>query len=63
MAVDIMVKAAVQGILHDTLEIKPGASKILKLLSRVAPETMLNFIDKTLQKARAKKLALENGQN
>lgn len=58
MAVDNMVSIAIKGILNDTLEIKPGLSKVLKIMSRVAPETMLNFFDKTLQKARAKKLNL-----
>ncbi len=56
MAVDKMVSVAIKGILNDTMEIKPGLSKILKIMSRVAPETMLNFFYKTLQKARAKKL-------
>lgn len=54
MKVEKMVKAAIKGILKDTYEIKPGASKILKLFSRVAPEIMLNFLDKTLQKAKDK---------
>ncbi|MET3982087.1 putative oxidoreductase [Mucilaginibacter sp. UYP25] len=56
MAVDKMVNIAIKGILNDTMEIKPGASKILKLMSRLAPEFILNFLDKTLQKARAKKV-------
>jgi uncharacterized oxidoreductase len=56
MAVDKMVSIAIKGILNDNMEIKPGASKILKIMSRLAPETMLNFLDKTLQKARAKKV-------
>lgn len=58
MEVDKMVKAAIKGILNDTYEIKPGVSKILKLMSRLAPDTILNFLDRTLQKAKAKKLAL-----
>ncbi len=58
MAVDKMVSAAIKGILNDQMEIKPGASKILKAMARIAPEFMLNFMDKTLQKAKAKKLAL-----
>lgn len=56
MAVKKMVNLSIKGILNDTLEIKPGLSKVLKLMSRLAPETMLNFFVKTLQKARAKKL-------
>lgn len=56
MAVDKMVEAAVKGLLNNTLEIKPGVSKILKLMSRVAPDLMLNFLNKTLQKAKTKKL-------
>jgi uncharacterized oxidoreductase len=56
MAVEKMVNIAIKGILNDKLEIKPGLSKVLKIMSRLAPEAFLNFLDKTLQKARAKKL-------
>jgi uncharacterized oxidoreductase len=58
MAVDKMVNVAIKGFINDRYEIKPGASKILKLMSRLAPEFMLGFFDKTLQKAMVKKLAL-----
>ena len=40
MAVDKMVSIALKGILNDTMEIKPGLSKVLKIMSRLAPETM-----------------------
>ena len=56
MAVDKMVSIAIKGILNDTVEIKPGLSSVLKVMSRLAPEFILNFMDKTLQKARQKKL-------
>lgn len=58
MGVNKMVKIAIKGILNDTYEIKPGVAKVLKLMSRIAPETVLNFLEKTLQKAKAKNLAL-----
>jgi uncharacterized oxidoreductase len=58
MAVDKMVNVAIKGLLNDTYEIKPGASKIMKLMSRIAPEFVLGILDKTLQKAIVKKLAL-----
>jgi uncharacterized oxidoreductase len=58
MSVEKMVKTTIKAILDDTFEINPGASKILKMMSRIAPETILNYIDKTLQKAKTKKLAL-----
>ncbi|MBC6113006.1 SDR family oxidoreductase [Pedobacter fastidiosus] len=56
MAVDKMVSIAIEGILNNKMEIKPGASRILKIMSRLAPETILNFLDRTLQKARTKKV-------
>ncbi len=55
MAVDKMVQAAISGIENDEWEIKPGISKVLKLMSRVAPNFFLNFMDKSIDKARAKK--------
>jgi len=56
MATDKMVGIAIKGLLKDELEIKPGLSKVLKIMSRLMPEFFLNFLDKTLQKARAKNL-------
>jgi uncharacterized oxidoreductase len=56
MATDKMVNIAIKGLLSDQLEIKPGLSKVLKIMSRLMPEFFLNFLDKTLQKARVKNL-------
>jgi uncharacterized oxidoreductase len=56
MATDKMVGLTIKGLLNDNLEIKPGLSKVLKIMSRLMPEFFLNFLDSTLQKARAKSL-------
>lgn len=58
MDVDKMVGAAIQGILNDKMEIKPGIAKVLKIMSRVAPNFILNFMDKSMEKAKAKQLSL-----
>jgi len=52
MKVDKMVNAAIKGILKDKPEILPGMSKALKLMGRIAPGFFLNFMDKTIAKAR-----------
>jgi uncharacterized oxidoreductase len=54
MKVDKMVSEAIVGILNDKFEILPGMSKILKLMSRMAPKFFMNFLDKTIEKARNK---------
>jgi uncharacterized oxidoreductase len=56
MAADKMISIAIKGLLNDDLEIKPGFSKVLKLMSRLMPEFFLNFLDKTLQKTKSKNL-------
>ncbi|OKS89627.1 SDR family oxidoreductase [Mucilaginibacter polytrichastri] len=56
MAVDKMIGIAIKGLLNDQLEIKPGFSKVLKFMSRLMPDFILNFLDKTLQKTRSKNL-------
>ena len=40
MAVDVLVKHAITGIESGKLEIRPGLSNILKIMSRVAPQFM-----------------------
>jgi len=50
MAVDKMIGITIKGLLNDQLEIKPGFSKVLKLMSRLMPEFFLRFLDKTLAK-------------
>ncbi|WP_440134390.1 SDR family oxidoreductase [Chitinophaga sancti] len=52
MPVDKMVRAAIQGILKDQMEILPGMAKALKLMGRVAPGFFLNFMNNTIEKAR-----------
>ncbi|MET4083901.1 putative oxidoreductase [Pedobacter sp. UYP30] len=58
MNVDKMVSAAIHGILKNKLEIKPGVAKVLKFMSRVAPNFILNFMDKSMDKAKAKLVSL-----
>ncbi|MDQ2718263.1 MAG: SDR family NAD(P)-dependent oxidoreductase [Bacteroidota bacterium] len=58
MDVDKMVGAAIHGMLKDKMEIKPGVAKVLKIMSRVAPNFILNFMDKSMEKAKAKQLTL-----
>lgn len=53
MKVDKMVKIAIHGILKDKKEIKPGVSKILKFMSRVAPNFFLNLLDKSIGKEKS----------
>lgn len=54
MKVNKMVKVAIAGILKDQTEILPGLSKVLKLMSRVAPAFFIGYLDKTLEKAMSK---------
>lgn len=54
MKVEEMVKIAIDGLLKDKLEIKPGLAKVLKLMSRVAPAFILNVMDKSIEKAKLK---------
>jgi len=56
MAVNKMVNIAVKGLLRDQLEIKPGISKVLKIMSRLMPEFFLGFLNKSLLKATLKNL-------
>ncbi len=41
MAVDKLVDATIKGIEHDTPEIYPGISKVLRIMSRIAPKLVL----------------------
>ncbi|WP_291148002.1 SDR family oxidoreductase [Flavobacterium sp. UBA7680] len=56
MKVDKMVEIAIDGILKNKVEIKPGLAKILKFMSRLAPNFILNVMDKTIEKAKAKQV-------
>lgn len=51
MKVDKMVSIAIKGILNNKFEIRPGLSNTLKLLSRIAPDTIMNFVNKRIEKA------------
>ncbi|MCE7067192.1 SDR family oxidoreductase [Dyadobacter sp. CY326] len=54
MKTDKMVSVAIKGIMKDTSEIKPGLSKLLKIMSRIAPDTALKMVDSTIRKATEK---------
>lgn len=54
MKVDKMVDETIKGMLKDKLEILPGMAKALMIMGRVAPNFFLNFMDKTIEKARKK---------
>ena len=58
MKVDKMVSIAIKGMLSDKLEIRPGLSNVLKIMSRVAPNFIMNMLHNTVEKAKAKKLPL-----
>lgn len=55
MKVEKMVQIAIKGIRKDKFVIKPGMSKALSLMGRIAPNFFLNYMDKTLEKAITKK--------
>jgi uncharacterized oxidoreductase len=56
MKVEKMVSVAINGLLKDKFEIKPGMSKALYFMGRIAPKFFLNFMHTTLEKAKKKKL-------
>lgn len=58
MKVDKMVQAAIQCILKDNMEIKPGAAEVLKFMGRIAPNFFMDFMDKSIKKAKAKQVSL-----
>jgi uncharacterized oxidoreductase len=41
MSVETLAKQALRGLEQDRLEIRPGESNVLKLMSRIAPEFAL----------------------
>ncbi len=53
MSVSKMVECAVKGIENNILEIRPGQSNMLKLMSRIAPQFILNQMSKTVDKMLA----------
>jgi uncharacterized oxidoreductase len=42
MDVAVLVRRAIAGIDADRLEIRPGLSNVLRLMSRIAPQFMFN---------------------
>lgn len=62
MKVEKMVSIAIQGILKDKLEIRPGMANLLKVMSRIAPNFILNQINNSLAKAKAKKISFQHAK-
>lgn len=52
MEVEKLVASAIRGILSGKPEVLPGAAKVIKLMSRVAPTFFFNFMAKTVDKAK-----------
>jgi uncharacterized oxidoreductase len=50
MKVEDMVKVAVSGMKADRLEIRPGQSNQLKMMSRIAPQFILNQLSKPVER-------------
>jgi uncharacterized oxidoreductase len=53
MKTDKMVAAAVKGMANDQLEIRPGQSNQLKLMSRLAPQFILKMMSKPVDRMLA----------
>jgi len=54
MRVEDMVRVAIKGILKDRFEINPGLSKVMKLMSRIAPGFFTKLINRNIEKAKLK---------
>ena len=54
MTVQDMVKAAVKGMQADQFEIRPGQSNQLKIMSRLAPQFILDQMSKPVNRMLAK---------
>jgi uncharacterized oxidoreductase len=53
MKVQVLAKRAIDGLRKNTLEIRPGLSNVLKLMSRVAPQFILKLLGKPTDKMLA----------
>ncbi len=53
MEVSAMVKCAIQGLENDRLEIRPGQSNMLKLMSRLAPQFIFTQLSKPVDRMLA----------
>ena len=60
MDVARLSRLAIQAMSKDKLEIRPGQSNILKLLSRIAPQLALNLLAKANAASLARMLAHAN---
>ena len=49
MDLTLMVARAIKGLENDEFEIRPGPSNILKFLSRIAPQLVLNRLSKPVE--------------
>ena len=54
MDVKILVKGAINGIKNDQLEIRPGLSNMLKIMSRLAPNFILKQLSKSIDRMQAR---------
>jgi uncharacterized oxidoreductase len=54
MDVADMVKQAINGLENDRLETRPGRSNLLKLMSRIAPQFILNKLSKPVDRMLAR---------
>jgi uncharacterized oxidoreductase len=50
MKVEDMVKVAINGLMNDRFEIRPGQSNQLKMMSRIAPQFILNQMSKPVDR-------------
>ena len=48
MAVNILVEHAIKGLVKDHLDIRPGLSNVLNILSRLAPQFAVNLLGKSV---------------
>lgn len=55
MSVQDMVKAAIRGFQKDQFEIRPGQSNQLKMMSRIAPQFILNQLSKPVERMLARR--------
>ncbi len=53
MPVDVLVAHALAGLRRDELEIRPGLSNVLRIMSRVAPRLMLKQLSKPAERLHA----------
>jgi uncharacterized oxidoreductase len=54
MPVDVLVAHALAGLRKDELEIRPGLSNVLRLMSRVAPRLILSQLSKPAERMQAR---------